>query len=325
MALIDVLRRTVLVASPRLSELLGYGYEVPSTVDLHVLVEDPAREDALMQLLIDGTISAFHARRRLRRADGEFLDADNWVAAWERDDRHRAIWVLSPLDGDVAALLPQASAQEWPEHVAGLVLGTFDAEWTVERVSFDVEALLGYPAHELIGHAFIDILYVDDMAAFLSTVARALDGRTAVGVDLRLHHRSGQWVRTRALITPLAAERLRFGFALAIAPTDERETQIRMADLEQRFWRIAREVAEARVFGAYERATEDASLPGLPQLTPRQREVLTLLLRGDRVRSIATALHVSESTVRNHLAEIFRKLRVHSQSSLLELLRVPSR
>ena len=56
-------------------------------------------------------------------------------------------------------------------------------------------------------------------------------------------------------------------------------------------------------------------------LTPRQWEVLQLLLEGARVPAISAKLEVSRSTVRNHLATIFRKCGVHSQSELIEYFR----
>lgn len=60
------------------------------------------------------------------------------------------------------------------------------------------------------------------------------------------------------------------------------------------------------------------ALPGMDLLTPREREVLTALLRGRRVRGIATALHLSPHTVRNHVKSLLFKLGVHSQEELIE-------
>ena len=62
-------------------------------------------------------------------------------------------------------------------------------------------------------------------------------------------------------------------------------------------------------------------VPALSRLTKREYEVLALLLDGERVPSIASALYVSQSTVRNHLSSIFSKLDVHSQAQLVHLLR----
>ena len=61
--------------------------------------------------------------------------------------------------------------------------------------------------------------------------------------------------------------------------------------------------------------------PKLQQLSPRETEVLAKLVGGSRVPTIATALHISQHTVRNHLKSIYRKLGVRSQTELLEQLR----
>jgi diguanylate cyclase (GGDEF)-like protein len=57
------------------------------------------------------------------------------------------------------------------------------------------------------------------------------------------------------------------------------------------------------------------------KLSTRQLEVLRRLLAGERVPAIATALYLSQSTVRNHLSVIFQRLGVHSQQELIQLLR----
>ena len=49
------------------------------------------------------------------------------------------------------------------------------------------------------------------------------------------------------------------------------------------------------------------------QLTPREREVLTMLRNGTSVREIADALELSEATVRSQVKAVLRKLGVNSQ------------
>ncbi|HTZ45289.1 MAG TPA: PAS domain S-box protein [Jatrophihabitans sp.] len=69
------------------------------------------------------------------------------------------------------------------------------------------------------------------------------------------------------------------------------------------------------------RPADDTPVPGLDRLSRREDEVVRMLLRGDRVPVIARQLFVSQSTVRNHLSSVFRKLRVTSQQELIVLLR----
>lgn len=56
-----------------------------------------------------------------------------------------------------------------------------------------------------------------------------------------------------------------------------------------------------------------APAPEVQQLTPRQREVLALLGRGQDARQIAAALGITVPTVRTHIRHILRTLGVHTQ------------
>ncbi|MFM2031266.1 MAG: hypothetical protein RLZZ297_31 [Chloroflexota bacterium] len=50
------------------------------------------------------------------------------------------------------------------------------------------------------------------------------------------------------------------------------------------------------------------------ELSAREREVLTLMVRGDGNRAIALALNVSENTIKTHVSHIFAKLQVQSRA-----------
>ena len=64
-----------------------------------------------------------------------------------------------------------------------------------------------------------------------------------------------------------------------------------------------------------------ASLPELADLSTRQWEIVTRLVQGDRVPAIARSMFLSQNTVRNYLAAVYRRLGVHSQQELIERLR----
>ena len=56
----------------------------------------------------------------------------------------------------------------------------------------------------------------------------------------------------------------------------------------------------------------------LDMLSHREREILDLVLDGNRVKTVAGTLYLSEHTVRNYLKRIYHKLDVHSLGELRE-------
>jgi RNA polymerase sigma factor (sigma-70 family) len=55
-------------------------------------------------------------------------------------------------------------------------------------------------------------------------------------------------------------------------------------------------------------------------LSPREEEVVKLVLRGLSNRQISQALHISENTVQRHLSNIFEKVEVRGRRALLKRL-----
>lgn len=62
---------------------------------------------------------------------------------------------------------------------------------------------------------------------------------------------------------------------------------------------------------SYNGKTEIESFP--EALTPREREILSLLTSGHSTRDIANLLSISLNTVRNHIQHILQKLQVHTR------------
>ncbi len=56
-----------------------------------------------------------------------------------------------------------------------------------------------------------------------------------------------------------------------------------------------------------------------PLLTPRELDVLRLVVEGQTNTQIASALFISHRTVRNHLSNIFAKLKVESRTAAATL------
>ena len=59
---------------------------------------------------------------------------------------------------------------------------------------------------------------------------------------------------------------------------------------------------------------------GVPDLTPRQREVLALLASGRGTAEVARTLFVTEATVRKHLENVYERLGVRSRAAAVARL-----
>jgi DNA-binding NarL/FixJ family response regulator len=69
------------------------------------------------------------------------------------------------------------------------------------------------------------------------------------------------------------------------------------------------------LFGALSRRA--AAADSKPALTPRETDVLLRLIDGDSVSSVGRRLHLSESTVKTHVARTYKKLGAHNRTSAI--------
>jgi PAS domain S-box-containing protein len=324
-AIVDLPARQFVLMSPPLLEMLAQPAATAQSVDPSVMVEDPGDLRSVLALMMAGAIDVWEVRRRLRRPGREPLEAETWMVISDTERRARALWLVAPTADDGIPQPSRLEAPGCPDQALGLVLGSFDDDWRISRISADVQAVLGYRPEELVGRRVIDLVHPEDLPGLFSSMAGAIVSQAGVGTRRRLRQRNGEWIEVRGVITPLAGERRRFGFAFSPAWGKQEESgssgAARAAVLERHMWQIAIEVAASGVVAGFHRTTAPGDVPGLEELSPRQWEVLTKLLQGERVPSIARQLFISQSTVRNHLTDIFRKVGVRSQDELLSLLR----
>jgi two-component system NarL family response regulator len=96
-----------------------------------------------------------------------------------------------------------------------------------------------------------------------------------------------------------------------VSPDEIRRTVERVAAGEPM---LSGEIA-GRVLREFERErTEDRYREQLAALTAREEEILKLLATGESNREIGKRLFISEQTVKNHVASIFRKLQVNDRT-----------
>jgi PAS domain S-box-containing protein len=176
-----------------------------------------------------------------------------------------------------------------------------------------------------------------------SLCADVLDGLERVGLPAYLVDRHGriQWINAAAssmfgdvrgrLLSSLAAPdhvqrsreqlarkivggRSRTDFEIDVIDRSGSRTAMSISSVPVRHGRdVVGVFGVATPSGRRREAAHAAEAELEPSLTPRQREVLTLLADGASTEEIATTLALSEETVRNHIRQLLRRLGVHSR------------
>lgn len=206
----------------------------------------------------------------------------------------------------------------------------------LDRKQRVVAILGGWPeefsprSEDLVGKTFREALGEQMTAAHESANERALDGESVVYEWTRPKGR--QPMRLCTAVAPLRDSSSKIvGVVLLtrnLAPAPRGERQIdtsiapqtrRLHELEEGILQLAGVVENHRKGGRG--GIELRADSPLRQLSTRERQVLDLLGKGYRPRSIAETLHLSPDTVRNHLKAMFKKTGTHSQEELTALLR----
>jgi len=309
MLLLDLPTRRILEVSDALLEAVGTTRsEVVGMDATGYLVGGP---NPALALLVSGQIEGFETRRDVRYPDGRIERVHIWAHAFddERPPRH-AVFVLDELTGDNAA--------QWSMSAPGVtVLGTVDSEWRVDRVSSDIQALLGYPPESVRGRAFLAAVHPGDLADLLAGLAHTDRSGESVVERIRLRTAAGGWQWCRVWIASLGEPT---SFAFMLRGVGGESVQPDLAhQLHERLSRIAFELDAATALTSAAAQPAEA-LPRLVELTSRELQVVTALQRGARGADVAKALNLAPSTVRNHLASAYRKLGVSSQVELLAAL-----
>lgn len=269
-----------------------------------------------LKALADGRIDYFRSHRHLRNATtSPGLTISLWVSAIGLGKRQYALAEvcghLDALDSPLVRYLGYTPLTK--------AVGLTDEHGVITTVSNNAKTVLGIAPHQLMGR---HLLRPSDEQKLYKQLVERHDNMEGYALSLPLdalnHLRGTQNVR--CIVTALAdSSSLCFIAVSGSDETTDRQSD-RVAQLEHRLWRIASEVQASGIFDTMSTMPDVARFPQLSTLSTRQWEVLSRLLRGERVPNIAEALYVSQSTVRNNLSSIFEKFGVHSQAELIGLL-----
>jgi DNA-binding CsgD family transcriptional regulator len=280
-----------------------------------VRTQERASVVAALEAMSAGVIDFYRSHHSIGSARSRGALATEWVRAIEFGDERLG---LVEAAGD-SELRQSPLAEHLGREPMAMAVGTIDTEGRVRCVSSDVTALLGISPDELVGR-LLSGLVGDSDVVMLHRAGRSVPRDSSVTVNVELRDASGAWKPFRCVLTSLAGSTERCFILVDDHVPPSHGGCDRAAQLERHLQRIAAEVDASRVLQSVRNVPEPAHFAQLSALSARQREVLARLMRGERARTIAGGLFVSQSTVRNHLSAIFERFGVHSQAELLALL-----
>lgn len=292
------------------------------------LLVGPWTAEATLLLLAAGPIEGLRTHDLTwRTAAGGSFTAEGWLSTYGPPPARYGIAVLLPVPPELPSPVEvRGDDLIGPSPAVGIV----DTDWVVDSISAEVEDLLGLAPADVVGQSLRSAVHPADLPALLIAVGHAWHGDVPATVGLRLRGPDQGWLPVRAMVSRIDGEVApAFAFTIAFAPPAD-GTHGLARDLARQIRVLARELGIARRTAALSQLPTAVELPQLASLSARELEIAGRLLAGDRVPLIARSLFLSDSTVRNHLTHVFRKLGVGSQQELLTILRparqeVPSR
>jgi DNA-binding CsgD family transcriptional regulator len=196
------------------------------------------------------------------------------------------------------------------------MIGTTDHRFLIDRIGTDAEEFLGYQPAEMLGRPILSLVDGATMPALLDALEAAVRTQLGVSAVVVVRSKTGSMLRCDAVVVPLVPEpTCAFAFILEEADVESTSLTARRRLIERLY------VDVAAIDPLTNELSIDADLPDVSQLTARERQIVRMLVSGDRVRAIADRLFLSPSTIRNHLSSVFRKLGVGSQQELVDRFR----
>ena len=177
------------------------------------------------------------------------------------------------------------------------------------------EALLGYPAGEVLGRSCYDILRGRDEHdhtwcrgnCHVAVGARA--GETVETFNTLARTRDGgtRWINVSILALPAAAD----GEAPLVLHLCRDATELKR---NQQIAQQAMALLQSWQHPPQQLGADRYRQAPPSPLTEREQEVLELMAEGKSTERIGVLLSISRATVRNHIQNILQKLQVHSKA-----------
>ena len=276
--------------------------------------EDQQKAVQGMAALRDGVVDFYRAGRIIRTAPGQRNLDVVWTRAVEFDHQRLALIELGGEDGPLTNVR-SVLQQDTPE----MVVGVTDESWVIASVSSETDDALGAAPMSVIGRRLPD-LFKPEHAERLVRAEQMLSEHGVVSLVAHISSEFQGWGSVCCVLAHWSPARPQVGFLLVREGELTRSPEERANKLARHLLNIAAEVDASGILQRIGPLPDLTREPKMRLLSTRQWDIVHRLLQGQRVPAIARELFISQSTVRNHLAQVFERFGVHSQSELLDYL-----
>lgn len=300
-AVTDLESGRILAANDAIVELLGPPVQESTGFAAVARIPEEERASAMagMKALADRAVDGFLVRRSFITASGDEVTLEVWGRRVEYNGKNYGAWILLP-EKYGAGLDPST-----------VVLAITDHDWVIEYMSADA-GLLGSKGSDLRGFPLLGLVHPSGAADFLAAARQVSEEHLTVSFCSRLRVDGEGWIERQCLLTRMCDHKPpRLGFVVTPRTADDR------GQLTDELHHCALESRRNHTLGTLPALS---LLPSGSELSARQTEIVSLLIEGKSASDIARQVHLSPSTIRNHLAAIYRKFGVHSQAELLSVL-----
>lgn len=175
----------------------------------------------------------------------------------------------------------RAGSERSDDAVPLVAIGVTDHQWRITEISTASASMPGCDRAHVLGAPLTRLFHPDDAPDVVATTARITPTRAATTTEVRVGDEVDGWRPARLVVSPVCGH-----------------DPPRLAFTVQ-----------------------PAPMAGWIPLTNKPGEVFRRIVAGESVAETARHMFISPSTVRNHLATIFRAYDVHSQRELMRKLR----
>jgi DNA-binding CsgD family transcriptional regulator len=306
----------IIATTPSASRLLDpTGGDIVGRPLEHYTADEPS---GALALFAEGRINGYEATRTLARTDADDLRVSLWHKRFDHQSTSRFALVL------ITTSAPEGAEPPTVATGSALVVGAVSASLIVEQISSGTIDMFGQTAPRMLGLPVHTLVDPADSDKWRSATSEASTGTHLVALVVR-----PRWIGASAASVAASAPvtcdvlllPLRPGFTFIFSTTDAATHPVDTGGVRSILVNLSRLAVLAQSERQRVSGLREQDLPGLSELTARERDMLTRLVSGYRVTSIAEDLVLSPSTVRTHLASIFAKLGVTNQNDLLDAVR----